>query len=127
MAADDIQEGHETLPALLRRVIDESGLTQKGLAERSGVPLATLNAWYSGRRSPKNTPQAKAQLRSLAEHLPGVNVRELFEAVGQQVPGELSPDAEQRILDLYRGLSSGRRKIVDQVVESLAAEQKVDS
>jgi len=92
---DCTHEG-ESLPALLKRVIAEHELTQTGLAERSGVPLATLNAWIAGRRTPQNAADSKAQLRSLAEHLPGVTVAQLFEAVGQRVPGELSPEAEAR-------------------------------
>ena len=127
MAARDPREGGETLPALLKRVINEtSGLTQSRLAERSGVPLATLNAWTTGRRSPKNNAEAKGQLRALAPHLPGVSVRDLFEAVGQQVPGEVSPDEESRLWELYRNLSAGRQQVVAQLVETLAAEQKVD-
>lgn len=114
----------ETLPALLKRVIEQHRLTQKGLAERSGVPLATLNAWVSGRRTPQNTADSKAQLRSLAQYLPGVDVAQLFEAIGQQVPGDLSPEAEARTLAMYRNLSSGRRKIVDSLVETLAAEER---
>lgn len=114
----------ETLPALLKRVIQKHQLTQKGLAERSGVPLATLNAWVSGRRTPQNTADTKAQLRALAKHLPGVSVAQLFESIGQQVPGELSPEAEARTLAMYRNLSSARRRIVDSLVETLSSEER---
>lgn len=123
VATDSTRE-RETLSALLKRVIQQRQLTQKGLAERSGIPLATLNAWVSGRRTPQNTPDSKEQLRSLAKHLPGVTVAQLFESIGQQVPGDLSPEAEARVLAQYRNLSSARRRIVDQVVETLAAEER---
>lgn len=114
----------ETLSALLKRVIQQNQLTQSGLADRSGIPLATLNAWVSGRRTPQNAADTKVQLRSLAQHLPGVTVAQLFESIGQQVPGPLSLDAEARIVSLYRNLSSSRRRIVDSLVEALSAEER---
>lgn len=123
VATDNTHE-RESLSALLRRVIEQHRLTQKGLADRSGIPLATLNAWVAGRRTPQNTADSKTQLRSLAQHLPGVDIVQLFEAIGQQVPGELSPEAEARTLSLYRNLSSGRRRVVDQLVETLSAEER---
>lgn len=122
--ATESTHARETLSALLKRVIQKHQLTQKGLAERSGVPLATLNAWVSGRRTPQNTADAKAQLRELAKHLPGVSVAQLFESIGQQVPGELSPEAEARTLAMYRNLSSARRRIVDSLVETLSSEER---
>lgn len=124
---NDSTHERETLPALLKRVIEQHRLTQKGLAERSGIPLATLNAWTSGRRTPQNTPASKEQLRSLAKHLPGVSVAQLFESIGQQVPGELSPEAEARTMELYRNLSSGRRRVVDQIIETLSSEERATS
>ncbi|MFD3520493.1 helix-turn-helix transcriptional regulator [Streptomyces sp. NPDC058653] len=125
--ANDSRRERESLSALLERVIDQHGLTQKGLADVSGVPLATLNAWISGRRSPRNSADSKEQLRSLAQHLPGVTVAQLFESIGQQVPGEVSPEAEARTLALYRNLSGGRRRVVDQLVETLASEERTTS
>lgn len=126
VATDNTHE-RETLSALLKRVLQQRQLTQKGLAERSGIPLATLNAWVSGRRTPQNTADSKEQLRSLAQHLPGVTVAQLFESIGQQVPGDLSPEAEARALAMYRNLSSGRRRIVDSLIETLSAEERSPS
>jgi len=125
--ANDNTHERETLSALLKRAIQRHGLTQKSLAERSGVPLATLNAWIRGRRTPQNTADSKAQLRLIAEHLPSLDVAQLFESIGQQVPGEISPEAEARTMGLYRNLSSGRRRVVDQLVETLASEERTTS
>lgn len=125
--ANDNTHERETLSALLERAIRRHGLTQKSLAERSGVPLATLNAWIRGRRTPQNTADSKEQLRLIAEHLPSLDVAQLFESIGQQVPGEISPEAEARTMGLYRNLSSGRRRVVDQLVETLASEERTIS
>lgn len=80
-----------------------------------------------GAQDPRNSADSKEQLRSLAQHLPGVTVAQLFESIGQQVPGEASPEAEARTLALYRNLSSGRRRVVDQLVETLASEERTTS
>lgn len=114
----------ETFAALFKRVLSDAGMTQSELAVKADVPLATINAWLTGRRVPANSPRAKDQLRALANQIPGVTVREFFEAIGQQVPGELDPEGERRVLDLYRNLSPGRRKIADQLMETLAAEDR---
>ncbi len=38
--------------ALLRKVREGAGLTQAGLAEKSGLSLRTIQSWEQGRRSP---------------------------------------------------------------------------
>lgn len=121
---DALSPARETFAALLKRVLKRAGMTQLELAGKSDVPLATINAWITGRRVPANNARAKDQLRAMADQIPGVTVREFFEAIGQQVPGELDPEGERRVLDLYRNLSPGRRKIADQLMETLAAEER---
>jgi transcriptional regulator with XRE-family HTH domain len=120
---DAVNHGTEGIAALLKRVMAASGMSQSEIADRSGVPLATLNAWITGRRSPGKGPQMSAKLRKLAEVLPGVSVREVFEAAGRTIPGELKPDAQQRINELFVSLSAGRQRVALQVLEALAAEE----
>lgn len=124
MLASVEAEKREDLAALIKRAMDETGMSQSEMAEHSGIPLATLNAWITGRRIPGNTPRAKEQLRALAGVLPGITVKDLFEAIGQRVPGPLSPDAERRVLERYRSLSPGRQRVVDQLLDTLAAEER---
>ncbi len=43
---------HETFGDKLRRLRGAAGLTQMQLAERAGIPLATLRHWEHDRREP---------------------------------------------------------------------------
>lgn len=117
----------EDIAALLKRVMDAVGMSQSEIAERSGIPLATLNAWVTRRRAPGRGPRASTSLRNLAEALPGVTVKDVFEAAGRQVPGRLGPEAEQRMLEMYRSLSPHRQRMAAQMLEALNAEERSTS
>lgn len=105
----------------------ESGLSQSEISNRSGIALATLNAWITGRRAPGKGPEGAEKLRALAGVLPGVTVREVFEAAGRSVPGPVSADAQAHVLALYRALSPGRQRLAVQVMETLAAEESAST
>lgn len=112
----------EDIATLLKRVMSEHRLSQKDIADRSGIPFQTISAWVSRKRKPSLSPRGKDQLRALAGALPGVSVADAFEAAGATVPGELDAAAEERVLRIYRNLPPSRRKVADGVLESLAAE-----
>lgn len=115
---------HQDIAALLKRVMGETGMSQSDIAERSGIHMATLNAWVTRRRAPGRGPRTAEMLRSLAGALPGITVAEIFEAAGRRVPAGLSPEGEQRMLAIYRGLSPARQRLADQVMETLSTEQR---
>ena len=48
-----MSSGEEELRALIRSVVDASGLPQVQLARDSGLSYAALNAWLTGLRSPR--------------------------------------------------------------------------
>lgn len=71
-----LRDRSEELRALIRRVVDESGLSQYQLARDAGLSYATLHAWIIGKRAPRAESllqlaeglEARAdQLRRLAE------------------------------------------------------------
>lgn len=49
---DEAGELAARLPARLKELRDEAGLSQKGLADRSGVPQATISAYELDRITP---------------------------------------------------------------------------
>lgn len=115
----------ENLAALLKRAMDETGMTQSDIAEKSGVPLATLNAWITGRRKPSKTQRTADYLREVAGALPGAySVGDVFKAAGRAVPGPLTPDGEARVLQIYRNLSPGRKMLADKMLDTLASEEQ---
>ncbi|MGP4114612.1 helix-turn-helix domain-containing protein [Streptomyces sp. 4N509B] len=120
---NESRERREDIAALLMRVMSEHGLSQKDIADQSGVPFQTISAWIGRKRKPSLGVRGKEQLRALAGALPGVSVAEAFEAAGATVPAELDAAAEERILLAYRSLSPARRRVAHQVLETLAAEE----
>lgn len=110
-AEDRAPEG-EDLAALLLRVVDEADITQKQLAEMSGIPYATLNAWINRTRGTSRVPHEKLRDIVTAVNSRGVKltVREIFEATGRQVPGRADEEREKRLLKLYRQLPEDKQR-----------------
>jgi transcriptional regulator with XRE-family HTH domain len=111
-------DGGEDLAALLKRLLAEKDKSQAWLAAETGIPLATINAWIVGRRTPKGAAGTEA-LRKLAEVL-GSTPKEMFEATGRRAPGPLSQEREEKLLRIYRGLSTEAQRALIQTAEALA-------
>jgi hypothetical protein len=60
-----------------------------------------VNFWVNRKRKPR-----PAALRALAKAYPKFTEAELFAATDRATPGDLGPDAEERILNLIRGLTA---------------------
>lgn len=108
----------EDLAALLKRLLAEKDKSQAWLAAETGIPLATINAWIVGRRAPKGTAGTES-LRKLAEAL-GSTPKEMFEATGRRAPGPLSQEREEKLLRIYRALSTEGQRALIQTGEALA-------
>ena len=55
-----VRDRSEKARALVRRVVEESGLSQYQLARDSGLSYAALHAWIIGKRAPR--PESLLQL-----------------------------------------------------------------
>lgn len=105
----DPEERTEDLAQLLARLKSEYDVTESEIARRIGVAPATVNAWVHRKRGTGRGPN-RDKLRSLAEQFPKFTEREVFAAAGRESPGPLSPDAEARILELWRGLTEEQQR-----------------
>lgn len=107
-------EQGEDLAALLQRVLDRTGMTQRAYAEAIGIPYQTLNAWITRRRGQAGGISSDV-LRSVADASRGtVTVAEVHEAAGRVVPAELDKAREERLLKFYRGLDPrGQRALIE--------------
>lgn len=128
----------EDLAALIKRVIDETGAKQAHLAEKSGISVATFNAWAVGRRRPdsRNT-ETWDRLRALAKEMRRaqesagiaeerrVTVAQVYEAAGREVPAPLDAERQQRVWRKYLTLTPAHQRAVDQLIESLEREQTI--
>lgn len=112
----DTVEG-ETLAQLIRRVQDERPeLTQTEIARRVGVSVSAVNTWVNSARVP-----SRKSCDKIADAL-GIDRERVFAAAKRRAPGPLSPDAEERILELYRRLSAEEQRIVERQLVALAAD-----
>ena len=74
----------EDFQALIRRVVEESGISQAQLARDAGLSYAALHAWIIGARSPRSDSllQLAGGLESRSDALREL-AKELRRAVGE--------------------------------------------
>jgi transcriptional regulator with XRE-family HTH domain len=103
------QERTEDLAQLLDRLKSEYDVSESEIARRIGVAPSTVNSWTNRTRGGKRGARPE-KLRALAQAFPKFTEREIFAAAGRETPGPLSPDAEARILELWRGLTAEQQR-----------------
>lgn len=96
----------EDFAQLLKRLKDQYRVSDSDIARAISVSVSTVNTWVHRKRSPRDDA-----IRALAAAYPAFTEAEMFEAAGRKAPGPLSPDAEQRILELYRALTPEQQKM----------------
>ncbi|MEV0090383.1 helix-turn-helix domain-containing protein [Streptomyces sp. NPDC050738] len=119
-AEDPAREG-EDLAALLTRLLEEAGRTQKDLALASGIKYQTLNSWLkrtrgTSRVDPEDLRKITAALRSWNVT---ITPKRIFEAAGRAVPGPTDSESERRLVEIYRQLPTRGQKALIQVASTL--------
>ncbi len=104
----------EDFPQILKRLKEEYDVTEQEIGDAIGVHVSTVNTWVNRKRKPR-----PAALRALAEKFPKFTEEQLFTATNRAAPGSLGPDAESRILDLIRGLTSEQQQMTEAQLRSL--------
>ncbi|RLV66294.1 putative transcriptional repressor of cell division inhibition protein [Streptomyces sp. CBMAI 2042] len=104
----------EDLAQLLARLKDEYGVNDSQIATAIGVSVSTVNTWVHRKRQPR--PDA---LRALAAAYPKFTEDQIFAAAGRKTPGPLSPAAEERLLELFRGLTAEQQEIKELELRAL--------
>ncbi|MER8266471.1 MULTISPECIES: helix-turn-helix domain-containing protein [Streptomyces] len=113
MATDDATPA-EDFAQLLARLKGEYGVNDSAIATAIGVSAAAVNTWVHRKRQPR--PDA---LRALAAAYPKFTEDEIFAAAGRKTPGPLSPAAEERLLELFRGLTAEQQEIKELELRAL--------
>ncbi|MFF9124401.1 XRE family transcriptional regulator [Streptomyces sp. NPDC014889] len=103
------QERTEDLAQLLARLKSTYGVNDSEISRRIGVSPATVNSWVHRKRGTGRGPN-RDKLRALAAAFPKFTEAEIFAAAGRESPGPLSPDAEARIIELWRGLTEEQQR-----------------
>lgn len=107
----------------LRNVRIKAGLTQAQVAEKIGIAPSSYSCYESGKREP-DVPK----LKKIADVL-GVTGNELLgiDEDGSEFPPQFNAELsnyEERLLQKFRALSEGRKKIVETTIDMLYAEVK---
>lgn len=111
-------ERAENLAQLIKRLRDTYQVSQSEIARRIGVAPATISSWTLGKRGTKRGP-SRDHLRALAREFPKFTEDEIFAAAGRETPGPLSPDAEARLLELFKGLTKEQQEFTETLVRTL--------
>ncbi|NUK12309.1 helix-turn-helix transcriptional regulator [Streptomyces lunaelactis] len=104
------EERTENLAQLIKRLRDEYHVNESEIARRIGVAPATVNSWTLGVRGTKRGPN-KEKLRALAREFPKFTEQEIFAAAGRKAPGDLTPEAEERLLKLFKELTPEQQEM----------------
>jgi transcriptional regulator with XRE-family HTH domain len=112
------QERTEDLAQLLARLKDEYNVNESEIARRIGVAASTVNSWTNRTRGGKRGVRP-GNIHALAREFPKFTVDEISAAAGRQSPGPLSPEAEARILELYRGLTEEQQRMKEVEMRAL--------
>ncbi|MEU9865527.1 helix-turn-helix transcriptional regulator [Streptomyces sp. NPDC047971] len=107
---DSHGERAENLAQLIKRIRDTYNVNESQIARAIGVTPATVNSWTQGRRGTKRGPNPE-KLRALAREYPKFTEVEIFAAANRAAPGPLSQDAEEQLLDLFRGLTEEQQRM----------------
>ncbi|SCK20485.1 hypothetical protein YUYDRAFT_02139 [Streptomyces sp. ScaeMP-e48] len=105
MATEDATST-EDLAQLLARLKDTYKVNDSQIATAIGASPSAVNTWIHRKRQPR--PEA---LRALAAAYPKFTEDEIFAAAGRKTPGPLAPDAEERLLELFRGLTAEQQEL----------------
>lgn len=107
----------EDFAQLLARLKSTYGVNESEIARAIGAAPATVNAWVNRKRGTGRGPHPD-KLRALAAAFPKFTEQEIFEAAGRKTPGPLSPDAEERILEMFRGLTEEQQKLAETTIRA---------
>lgn len=98
----------EDFAQALAALKDEYQVSDSDVARAVGVTSAAVGKWVHRQSKPR-----RAAIEALAEAYPKFTRARLFAATKRATPGDLSPDAEDRILDLVRSLPSEHQEIAE--------------
>ncbi|MFB7589315.1 XRE family transcriptional regulator [Streptomyces sp. NPDC056169] len=102
-------ERTENLAQLIEAIESTYKVSQSAIARAIEVAPATVNAWKLGKRGGSRGPNPE-KLRALHAAFPKFTEERIFAAARRAAPGPLDEEAEQRLLDLFRGLTEEQQR-----------------
>lgn len=107
------------LAELITRIKDTHDVTETEIAKRIGVHVSSVNNWVRH----KSTPRPEA-LRALAREFPEYTVEQMFAAAGRKTAEPVSPEAEQRLLELFKSLTAEQQEMLEVQLRGLVSHNR---
>ncbi|MFD7774326.1 helix-turn-helix domain-containing protein [Streptomyces sp. NPDC059753] len=98
----------ETFAQVLAELMTEYKVNGSEVARAIGVSVSTVNTWLHGKRTPR--PDA---IRQLAGAFPKYTETRLATAADRRMPGPLSTDAKERLLEVFEGLTAEQQEMLE--------------
>jgi transcriptional regulator with XRE-family HTH domain len=111
---NDVNAEQPDIADLITRIKNRHDVTETEIAKRIGVHVSTVNNWVHR----KSTPRPDA-IHALAREFPEHTAEEIFTAAGRKAPGPITPDAEQRLLQLFKGLTAQQQELLEIQIRGL--------
>ena len=105
----------EDFAQALAALKDEYQVGDSDIARAIGVSSAAVGTWVHRKRKPR-----REAIESLAAAYPKFTRDRLFRAADREAPGPLSPDAEERLLDLFRELTTEQQEMKELEMRAIA-------
>lgn len=119
------EQSAEDLADLIQAIKDEHGVSDSDIARRVEVTPATVNAWIHRRRGTGRGPKP-ATLRKLASAY-GIPEDRVFASVKRARPGPLSPQATERLLQLFAELTAEQQEMVEIQLRATAEHNRTNT
>jgi transcriptional regulator with XRE-family HTH domain len=111
---NDVNAEQPDIADLITRIKSRHDVTETEIAKRIGVHVSTVNNWVHR----KSTPRPDA-IHALAREFPEHSTEEIFAAAGRKAPGRISPEVEQRLLQLFKSLTAEKQPLLESQVRGL--------
>ena len=106
-----MNDEQQDLAGLITSIKDKHNVTETEIARRIGVSPAAVNTWVHRKRGTGRGPNRET-LRKLAQEF-AIDEEAVFAAAGRRSPGPVSPEAEQRLLELFKDLTAEQQATVE--------------
>ncbi|MFD5697517.1 XRE family transcriptional regulator [Streptomyces lasiicapitis] len=94
--------------------VNDSEVARRLNAHGLTVSVSAVNTWANAKRTPR--PDA---IRALAAAFPKYTEERLFAAAGRKAPGPVSREAEERLLELFKGLTKAQQEFTETQMRAL--------
>lgn len=96
----------EDFAQALAALKEQYEVNDSDIARRIGVSSAAVGTWVHRQKKPR-----RPAVEALAREFPAFTVDRLNRALDRETPGPLSPEADERLMELFRELTAEQQEM----------------